>query len=392
MRMLQRYVLADLFRIFVALLSVLTVLLVFVGIFQQISESGLGPEQVVKILPFVVPSMLPFTIPATLLLTVCLVYGKMAGHREITAAKAAGVNVMSLLWPSLMLAAVMSLCSFVLTDRIIPWAMGNIQAIVAEAMEDIFLDVLRTRHKIADPKKGYTITVMEVDGKTLVTPTFQYQRPGGTPVMMQADSATLNFDLANQQVVLHLENGFVDLPDGQRIFFREEDRAFPLPQEIGEAKPRNLPIAVLEDRIDTFRTQVEASRDEQEVAATLAFALGDFEELRDPEFQKLVVDEGIETNAIHRHRAEIHGRYALAASCFFFVFVGAPVAIIQGKKQFLTTFFACFLPILLAYYPIVMGMMSLSKAGSIEPSWAMWLGNLGMFVVGAHFTRKVMRY
>ena len=97
MRLLQRYILLDLFRVFVGLLSVMTVLLVFVGVFQQITENGVGPEQVVRILPFVVPSMLPFTIPATLLLTVCLVYGRMAGDREITAAKAAGVNVMSLL-------------------------------------------------------------------------------------------------------------------------------------------------------------------------------------------------------------------------------------------------------------------------------------------------------
>lgn len=392
MRMLQRYIFGDLLRIFAALLSVLTVLLVFVGVFQQVSESGLGPEQVLKILPFVVPSMLPFTIPATLLLTVCLVYGKMAGHREITAAKAAGVNVMSLLWPSLMLAIVMSVCSFVLTDRIIPWAMGNIQNIVAQAMEDIFLDVLRTRHQITDPHKGYRITVMRVDGKTLITPTFQYQRLGGKPAVMQADTATLDFDLENQRVVLHLVNGHVDLPNGQRIFFKSEDRAFPLPREMSDPKERNLPIHALTHRIGDFERRVTAERDRQEAAAALAYVAGDFEMLSQPQFKNRAGRLQNQMSSIRRHRTEIHGRYALAASCFFFVFLGAPVAILQGRSQFLTTFFACFLPILLGYYPIVLGMMSLSKSGAVDPAWAMWLGNVGLFLIGAYFLRKVLRY
>ena len=91
MRMLQRYILGELLRVFAFVLSVLTVLLVFVGAFQQARDSGLGPLQILEILPFVVPSLLPFTIPATLLLTVSVVYGRIAGDQEITAAMAAGM-------------------------------------------------------------------------------------------------------------------------------------------------------------------------------------------------------------------------------------------------------------------------------------------------------------
>jgi len=81
MRLLQRYILSNMLKVFFFILSVLTVLLVFVGVFREVSESGLGPLQAVQILPYIVPSMLPFTIPATLLLTVCVVYGRMAGDQ-----------------------------------------------------------------------------------------------------------------------------------------------------------------------------------------------------------------------------------------------------------------------------------------------------------------------
>ena len=64
MRLLQRYILFELLKVFVFLLSILTVLLVFVGVFREVASSGLGPVQILQILPFVVPSLMPFTIPA----------------------------------------------------------------------------------------------------------------------------------------------------------------------------------------------------------------------------------------------------------------------------------------------------------------------------------------
>ena len=108
MRLLERYVLSELFRVFGILVTVSTSLLVFVGAFGQAREHGLGHWQIFQILPFIVPSLLPYTIPATLLLTVCVVYGRMSGDNEIIAAKAAGVSVLSLMWPSVFLSAMMS--------------------------------------------------------------------------------------------------------------------------------------------------------------------------------------------------------------------------------------------------------------------------------------------
>ncbi len=92
MRLLQKYVLGELIRVFLLVVSVLTILLVFLGTFTKASEDGLGPGEILQILPYLVPSLLPFTIPATMLLTVTLVYGRIAADHEVTAAKAAGVG------------------------------------------------------------------------------------------------------------------------------------------------------------------------------------------------------------------------------------------------------------------------------------------------------------
>ena len=78
MRILQRYILIELIRVLLLVISVLTVLLLFVGVFQTAAEYGLGPLQVLPLLPYIAPSMLPYTIPATLLLSVCVGFGGLA--------------------------------------------------------------------------------------------------------------------------------------------------------------------------------------------------------------------------------------------------------------------------------------------------------------------------
>ena len=89
MKLLQRYILSELISVFLLLVIILTVMLVFLGLFREATERGLGPVQILQIMPYVVPSMLPFTIPATLLLAVCVVYGRISGDLEVIAAKSA---------------------------------------------------------------------------------------------------------------------------------------------------------------------------------------------------------------------------------------------------------------------------------------------------------------
>ena len=168
MRQVERYVMVELLRVFGGLITVSTLLLVFVGVFGEARKFDLGIWQVLQIMPYVIPSLMPYTIPATLLLSVCVVYGRMAGDNEIIAVRAAGIHVMHLMWPSFFLAGILSVLALFLTDQIIPWSFGNIERIVALAIEDIIFDKLRTENQINDKDHGITINVTGVKGRTLV--------------------------------------------------------------------------------------------------------------------------------------------------------------------------------------------------------------------------------
>ncbi|MEX0716255.1 MAG: LptF/LptG family permease [Planctomycetaceae bacterium] len=388
---LQRYITRELVRVFLGLVTVLTVMLVFVGVVGEAKENGLGPLQILQILPYLVPSLLPFTIPATLLLTVCMVYGRMAGSSEITAAKAAGINLLSLLWPAFILSGVLSVSSMLLSDQMIPWAMANIQRTIAAAMEDILLDTLRTRHQVTDPARGVAITVMGVEDRTLIMPTFRYAPAGNPPVTVQAERATLEFDGDHSHVILHLVRGHVDIPGQRRVWFEREDRPFPMPMEIAQPKPRHQTIEDIRNELAQVTRRLDQARDQRDINTALALARGDFNALAGPAFGRYEYQVSQDRRAEARLRTEMHSRVALSLSCFVFVLVGAPVSILQARRQFLTTFIFCFFPILIGYYPVVLLMMNLSKSGRVEPDWSMWVANAVMLVVGMVLMRKVLR-
>lgn len=392
MRLLERYIFAELLRVFAGVLCVTTCLLVFVGIFGQVKENGLGPWQIVQILPFVVPSLLPYTVPATLLLTVCVVYGRLAGDQEVIAAKAAGIPVFALLWPSYFLGALLSVAALVLMDQVIPWSYGNIERIVTLAMEDIFLDQLRTQNQVSLKNPAITITVTEVRDRTLIWPLFRYSPNGRNAVTMQAREARIDFDLERQQVILRMQHGHVDVPGQTRIYFEAEDKPFPLPLKHHRLRARNLRIRDIQETLKKSEQELAEVQEREALSAAWILATGQFDQFTGPEFRAHAVARQTTLDQHRRLRTELHHRFATSCSCLFFVLLGSPVALVMAKKQFLTSFLFCFVPILVVYYPITMMTQNLSKTGQLDPRWAVWVANALMAVVAWYFLRRVNQH
>ncbi|HEX3313658.1 MAG TPA: LptF/LptG family permease, partial [Gemmataceae bacterium] len=96
-------------------------------------------------------------------------------------------------------------------------------------------------------------------------------------------------------------------------------------------------------------------------------------------------------NTVHKLMAEYQIRPALSLGCLCFVLVGCPVGIWFGRKDYLSSFITCFLPIVLVYYPLMLCGMNLAKSGKVPPLVAVWPAN--MLLAGAAFLlfRKLLR-
>lgn len=393
MKRLQRYILAELLRVFLLLVIALTVMLVFVGLLREASERGLGLLQIVQIMPFVVPSMLPFTIPATLLLAVTVVYGRLAGDLEVVAAKAAGVNPLRLLSPAFALGATLTVASFGLTDRAIPWAVSNIERVVTQAMEDIFLDMLASQHYVSNPEDGYSITVHDVRDRILIEPTFRYRNSDHQQITVNAQAARISFDIENRKSRVELKQASISVPgrDSGGIWDHYE-LELDLKEELGKPKARHLTINRIEESLQESSQVVQLSEQQRQQEIAMLLLTGDFDQLAGKRVQQFAAMARHQTGQQRRLKTEIHSRYAMAGSCLFFTLLGGPFAILQARRQFITSFIMCFLPILLIYYPVMFLMINLCKTGTISPWWSMWVPNLIIGIGAAVVIRKVVQH
>ena len=394
MKLLQRYIFSELLRVFSFLVIVLTVMLVFVGLFREAAERGLGLMQILQIMPFVVPSMLPFTIPATLLLAVCVVYGRLSGDQEVIAAKAAGVSATQLLAPAFVLGTALAIGSFGLTNYAIPWAVTNIERIVTQALEDIFLDKLANQQQYSDPDSGYSIIVRDVRNRTLLEPTFQFRKKNHQQITVQAEAAKIRFDLDRKEILLTLKNarGSSAGADFEAEAMNETELSFPLPPEISKAKARHLTLTTLQKNIAECGVRQKLTEQQSNQEAAVLLLTGDFDQLVGEPMQKIGYEQKKLLNDERRFRTEIHSRFSMAASCLFFTLVGGPFAMLQARRQFITSFIMCFLPILIIYYPVMFLMVNLSKTGTVDPWWAMWIPNVILGIVGAIVLKKVVQH
>jgi lipopolysaccharide export system permease protein len=155
--------------------------------------------------------------------------------------------------------------------------------------------------------------------------------------------------------------------------------------------PSWLPLCAIPE--ETLRQAHAIEQSDKRFALEAAYQLlsGDFDELTGKQWEGHRAGIAFQKSRLYRLYAEPHRRWSAGFSCLCFVWVGAPMGIWFRNRDFLSSFFLCFLPILIVYYPLLMFTVDAAKGGSVPASLA-WLGNLCLLAWGAVFLRKVVRY
>ncbi len=391
-----RYVLAELLKVFVVALTVMTAFLIIIGVVVEATRQGLGLEQVILLVPYIVPDALRFTLPGTLLFTACMVYGRMSGTNEIMAIKAMGISPLILLWPVLILALVLSLLAVWLNDVAVSWGQGGIRRVVAASVDSIAYGMLRTQKSYATSR--FSVTVKGVEGRRLLSPVISFQAAADSPrVMIRAEEAELRSDRAENALTIIFRNGTVDVgkdfsarfPDTfeQKIPLGAASRA----RSEAELSPSNLALQVIGTQLDEQEKKVKMLEEKMAAAATYQMITGDFDTLTGGGWKQKRRALQSAKYRLYRLRTEAPRRWANGFSCLCFVLVGAPMAIRLRNSDVLTTFFICFLPILIVYYPLLTYGVDGSKRGALPPC-SVWLGNVIMVIWGTWLLRRVLRY
>jgi lipopolysaccharide export system permease protein len=82
----------------------------------------------------------------------------------------------------------------------------------------------------------------------------------------------------------------------------------------------------------------------------------------------------------------------MASGSLLFVVLGAPVGIMFARRDFLSAFITCFLPIITLYYPLMLFGVNQSKEGIWPPVLSLWIGNFILAVMAGFVLPPILRH
>jgi len=390
---MTRHILVELTKVFVFSLVILTALMVVVFLVREALRQGLPVLQIVRILPYFLPESLRYTIPVTLLLATTWIYSRMSGYNEVVALKSLGISPVTILWPTLLMAALVSLVTVWLNDKAVSWGQQGVKRVLFDAVEEIAYGMLRTERHYAGP--AFTINVKRVEGRTLLRPTVIIPARGNTPtITIEAESAELKVDRRENLLQFYAQQGSIEAEGRARIFFSVYRYELPLMDPAaaeGKQRPAELPLWRIPEETAKQQEAIQRQREQLAAVAAQQLLVGDFDRLGGPEWNhRAAAGENMRTR-LCQLRLEPYRRWSAGFSCLCFVWVGAPMGIRRRNPDFLTSFFLCFAPILIVYYPVLIYGINGAKNGTIPPI-SVWTGNVLLAIWGAWLLRKVMRY
>ncbi len=393
MKTLSRYVLLEMLKVFAVTLAGMTLFFIVLVVVKEAYAQGLGLKQVVLLVPFALPESLLFAVPGTLLFAACSVYGRMAAFNEVTAVKSAGITPMVLFWPTFVLAVLLSLATVWLNDVAVSWGRGGMRRVVIESVEEIAYARLAQQRSFAT--RNFAINVKAIDGKRLIAPTFTFQSNLDTPAYtVTAEAAELRADVENDTLTVIFHDAEFEAGSVKGRFPYEE-RELPLSEATrkgsGGGSTSDLPLHRIPEDIELQERNIAVWQQENAALAGFQLLGGDFGSLGTATWEPLTQRIRDARHRIARLKMEPHRRWANGFSCLCFVMVGAPLAVRLRNVHLMTSFFLCFAPILLAYFPLLMFSVSRAKAGGIPPV-SVWLGNVLMALWGWWILRRLVRY
>ncbi len=141
---LHRYIFRELLRVFVLGTIALTLMLSSGLMLRPVREYGVGPGQIIHLMGYFLPITLTFVLPMSALFAGALVYGRFAYDRELDACRASGISLMTLVYPGLFLAIMISIATLILGFYVAPnFVRRAEQSVKANAKQILFRNLQR---------------------------------------------------------------------------------------------------------------------------------------------------------------------------------------------------------------------------------------------------------
>ncbi len=358
--------------------------------------------------------MTVLAVPMAVMVAVLTSFGRLSGDNEITAAKANGVNVWSLVFPVAVAAAVATAVLFYFGNHVLPAANFRLKTLL--------VDIHRVRPLatvepgiLTELPGGYTIVVDQLDPRT--SEIFQvriHKIEGGEPLQtIVARRGVISSSQTENVLRMELFDGEIHEIDPEdptrynRLLF--DRHVINIDAGIGNfvrgegarRGDREMSMEELRGEIAEQTVKIDGSREKQKAAVDgylaglldLADGTGELPEgttvgsERERVTREVVSESRQVRGALKRVRqlnVEYHKKYSIPFSCIVFVLLGAPLGI-RSKRGGVGMGAGIGILFFLVYYLFLIGGEQLGDRGIVSPPLAMWapnilFGGLGVFL------------
>ncbi|MCX6922671.1 MAG: LptF/LptG family permease [Verrucomicrobia bacterium] len=322
-----------------------------------------------------IPFAWVFALPMGMLTATLLVFGRFSADQELTAVRASGISLLSLISPVLLLSLALCVLSAMVNMDIGPRCRAAYNNIRFRVLMEFTGAQLRPGVDIKD-FPGYIIYVgKNHDGDLQDVQIMVLKNETNLETFVRAERGKVEVDAPNRQVIIHLFDGktlttrngnteigaFEELPPQVIPFGKKSAKFSPA---ISDMTSRQLwdELYAMEGRLNLSASGQDLSPEQLRT--------------RKRELQKLAGDP---TTPI---RFQIHQQIAFSFACFGFTLVGSPLGIRMHRRE-TNIGIAIALVLVLVYYSFIMLAKSLDTRAEYAPYLIVWLPNFIFQAVGA---------
>ena len=348
--------------------AVLSLVLVIGNIFRRLLpllvNRDVPPEYLITFIAYVLPFSLIYTIPWGLLTAILLAFGRLSADNELVALRSNGVSIGRICVPVAIIAAVCTALSIWLNAVVAPAAQQKLRSTIFDMAtrnpmalfnSDQVIDEFPGRKIYVGKKEGNqleNILVFELDEKQL-------------PIRVtHARTGTLEADLPNQRILMHLYNARYQQRDEQE------------PLDLRKVKDG---INMAEGTLPISLEELYAKQKRRSTRSTLSIEQL-IEQLNSAEAK------GTQSSL----RTELSKRFSFPFSCVAFAIMAVPLGVTAHRRE-TSMGFLISLVVAFSYFLFVIAADTLRGTPEMRPELLVWIPNVLFIGIGAILFRRLAR-
>lgn len=371
LKTLHRYLTAQVLASLLLTVAVFTAVLLLGNVLKDILQLlinghgrlGIVAEAIVLLIPFV----WVFALPMGLLTATLLVFGRFSADQELTAARASGISLVSLIMPVLLLSLFCCVLSGWFSMDLGPRSRVKFLGLKSELLANL-ADIQWPEGRFINISTNYVLYAETIHGQKLEN---VMALGVNQNTIVRAPLASINFDQKNQELVLNLiQARIVSTPtNGENVITSVAN--WPIPVSFKSVKNQRSKPSISD--MTFIELQDELRQLQQRIPDTVSTnqTRTDLEQVRK-------LPEGV----IEQVKVVMQRQLAFAFAPFGFALLGIPLGIrVQRRETNIGV--AVALVLVLLYYGFVMLAWQLSSRPECYPHLIVWAPNLIFQTVGA---------